>query len=786
MTVHQRTTDITIGRVRVNNPESAKKLSQKQKEWKAETLRRLGWQGKTNKQNETFNDMDIRTREVLENNLKNISQYRAKVEYLAGKSGKTFKRYQEMLSAFEELPTEERTPQKVEELKRAAQAYISHFEDEYSSSDKKDKNNLAKKSVCEDTVMELRKFEIARQFRDLASPPWDNVKSMKVASLKTALDISSLPKDKQRVEQLDGDTANPGFWINRDTGDKKQKTFIFKPSTSMGPDPRFPDNGEPSREALAGRVAEILNGDLGFRLPMPETQVISIGRESFPKEALDALKDRIGDKDSYVGSVQQFEQTAGSMHSLDRPGRGLVSTQSTQEMAIFDTITLNTDRHAGNFLVRNEGNEKQLVPIDHGLCFPPRSGADRITERMGDVSSNALMRLPGSHEKFTPESLESIRRLDPGAMAEALKQERETLEGAHPETSGTLSDDAIELSRRSAMFLKLAAPRLTPAAVQIGLSRFHAELFDPELDVDGFNALAGRIIDELETEQEALKEYCMMPREMRDTMDNDLLKAGWKGSHHTSDSVLRNMTVALKIWKMETKQSELRHDLDQRPIDMSKYTDEDLNKELERINRIFPATTMPTDGNGQRAVMEAWVEWQRLGSDEDNLKRLEGAMRLLGVSRKAQKNITDDLVKAVDYLQRGGALKDALENDQTDAMLFDIRKMIEYVEKLLPALPPGERHTTEQTLATTKARLEGNPDDNEKRQLYEDMKNTQDEAMESGRVRLLPRFDTLINRELDEEKKKWIKKQRGFVESYDIFSGYLELKNLDPQLADED
>ena len=142
----------------------------------------------------------------------------------------------------------------------------------------------------------------------------------------------------------------------------------------------------------------------------------------------------------------------------------------TAKIAILDTITLNMDRHGGNLMINDESGTPNLVPIDHGLTFPPAEARKELPERLGD-KHNALLGIASAYEPFSAEMLNSIAKIEPGKMVSALKQERGVVDAVHEGTAAKLDEEALETSRRSAMFLKLAAPVLAPAVVQIALGR---------------------------------------------------------------------------------------------------------------------------------------------------------------------------------------------------------------------------------------------------------------------------------------------------------------------------
>lgn len=72
-----------------------------------------------------------------------------------------------------------------------------------------------------------------------------------------------------------------------------------------------------------------------------------------------------------------MEMVVGGQHALwsDAPLKG-VSITLKRNMALFDAIVGNTDRHGANYFIkRNAKGEKRIIAIDHGLCFPiPQGG----------------------------------------------------------------------------------------------------------------------------------------------------------------------------------------------------------------------------------------------------------------------------------------------------------------------------------------------------------------------------------------------------------------------------
>lgn len=770
---------LVIGRARARRPRP-RVLQPTVLEWKTEALRRLGWQSRTDAQQDLFGGITETSERVLNAGMRGQGPHGATAtQPLLKGSGREFKDYHELRTTFE--GAQERTPEMVAELKAAAQRYIDHY-NQHDKRRQRDPKNIAKKDACEATIKEMRKFELAAQVQALGEPPWDSAQAMEAASVKTALDIASLPPGEQRAEALGGEHLSPAFWINRrDDEGKTKKAFIFKPEAPTD-QPGYPNNGEPAREALSARVTDMLNGALGLSLPVPETHVVSLGKESLPPEALNQLigDGFIKDQDSYVGSVQQFEATQGELRDMTSADRGRIPVRATQELAVLDTILLNTDRHPGNFLVKPDQNgTPQLVPIDQGLCFPTRGSESQIRDNIGGPH-NALLGLAGSHEPFTQEMQDALARLDPDALAGAMKQERGIVEDAHPSTQGAIADESIEMSRRSAMFLKRAAPRLTPASVQVAISRFQEELFDPELDMNGFDTLSDRIIGEMEQQQEALKEYFLMPPEMQDKMKDDLAANGWDvGKFRISGSVLSNPAHALKLWKTNTKKPDVSRDPSRRPLDIGPETP----AELEDIQRAFPKTTIPEAIDAQRVLLEDWRDWKRLNATPDMVRE---ACALVGIRGKRVQETCADVSKAVTCLRQAASVRQTLANDNTDETIVVIRNEVTYLETLLPTLSSASRMRVTQTVQRVRGLTDGDEPlaERDKSRLATAVSAARAEMLDEARTRVLQKIDTFLQGDAEEGNKYRMKKVKPAVTTYAVVYGYEELAKFDKALAD--
>ncbi|KAL0919181.1 hypothetical protein M5K25_011259 [Dendrobium thyrsiflorum] len=120
---------------------------------------------------------------------------------------------------------------------------------------------------------------------------------------------------------------------------------------------------------------------------------------------------------SKIASFQQFIP-----HDYDASDHGTSSfpVAAVHRIGILDVRIFNTDRHAGNLLVRKHengaakfGGQVELIPIDHGLCLP---------ETLDDPYFEWI-HWPQASIPFSNEELEYIANLDPVRDSDMLRME---------------------------------------------------------------------------------------------------------------------------------------------------------------------------------------------------------------------------------------------------------------------------------------------------------------------------------------------------------------------------
>jgi hypothetical protein len=162
--------------------------------------------------------------------------------------------------------------------------------------------------------------------------------------------------------------------------------------------------GSARREALA---YELDSQILGFDIVPPTVMVT----EKIPKyiREVKGLDDseRVGE---YETSVQlKLEGHSAWNYGIDNEGEfNAIPTSALADyykMAIFDSIVHNTDRHAGNILITDDGRAKA---IDNGLCFPIETAY--VRNQFRSIPFDSIVNEVGN--KLPEEVVDHLKKID--------------------------------------------------------------------------------------------------------------------------------------------------------------------------------------------------------------------------------------------------------------------------------------------------------------------------------------------------------------------------------------
>nr|GEW34592.1 phosphatidylinositol 4-kinase gamma 7-like [Tanacetum cinerariifolium] len=160
-------------------------------------------------------------------------------------------------------------------------------------------------------------------------------------------------------------------------------------------------------------AAYLLDHDNFARVPL--TSLVKITHSIFNvNDCVNGNKIQNNKGVSKIASLQQFVP-----HDFDASDHGSsrFPVADVHRIGILDVRIFNTDRHAGNLLVRKvadgEFGEVELIPIDHGLCLP---------ECLEDPYFEWI-HWPQASLPFSEDELEYIKNLDADHDSEMLRTE---------------------------------------------------------------------------------------------------------------------------------------------------------------------------------------------------------------------------------------------------------------------------------------------------------------------------------------------------------------------------
>ncbi|MBI1170159.1 hypothetical protein GC209_02065 [bacterium] len=363
-------------------------------------------------------------------------------------------------------------------MEKAARQLLAVFERRRTSNDTPfDRADTEIEAMAVEALRRAQMMKMTTEYETLGAPPWDPAKADIASELQAQLFFleGGIAQGKPNYEapRLGGDDgagASGSWWIERteaNTGDgtvpATKKKYIFKPgnveAVAIGGMP--PGSGAP-REVLAKRLDEMMSG-AGFSVGVSPTTLARIDSSQ-----LGSINEAGGgplQSGVQVGSMQQLAPSDGPLADKMQGTDGLafmksIDKRSFDDVAVFDMIFANLDRHAKNLLVLAdpETGRNTLVPIDHGSSLPdPEMLQLNRRSLMGGTNVLANPQLPQTAEPLGPEALEALDRLDPDAMVAEMKQARRDMEGRHKETEGTVTDAAIDAMGARIRFVKLAA-----------------------------------------------------------------------------------------------------------------------------------------------------------------------------------------------------------------------------------------------------------------------------------------------------------------------------------------
>lgn len=231
---------------------------------------------------------------------------------------------------------------------------------------------------------------------------------------------------KMGVEPLPVHGGLGGAYYFRNS--RGESVAIVKPTDEEPFAPNNPKGFVGKALGQPGLKRSVRVGETGFRevaaylldydhfANVPPTALVKITHSIFNvNDGVNVNKSHKGKTVSKIASFQQFIP-----HDFDASDHGTSSFPvfAVHRIGILDIRIFNTDRHAGNLLVRKldcvgSFGQVELIPIDHGLCLP---------ETLEDPYFEWI-HWPQASIPFSDDELEYIENLDPLRDCEMLRRE---------------------------------------------------------------------------------------------------------------------------------------------------------------------------------------------------------------------------------------------------------------------------------------------------------------------------------------------------------------------------
>ncbi len=432
-----------------------------------------------------------------------------------------------------------------------------------------------------DVLKRAQMMQLAEALEALGAPPWDQGTADRVSELQAQLfflesAISNGGASHEAPALGEGSKGTSGsWWIERPEtgpdGRSQKKTYIFKPAAlEDGIIAGVPKGSGAPREVMAKHLDDTMTG-AGFGVGVSPTTLAGIDSAN--------LSSRRPEDGPMLGSMQQLAPSDGSL--MDHLTGGTlaefsktVDKRNFDDIAVFDMIFGNVDRHAGNLLFKTdpETGKNLLVPIDHGTgLIDPDALQGNMSSLLSGRNIMANPKLEQAAQPMGDETLEALDRLDPDEMVRQMKRSRDDLSDRHEQTRGTISDEAIEAMGARVRFLKAAAKEVPVATLfqMLALGAKRIAEARPEDIPDLVQTLAreARALEDSMVAKDQLLDSLESSgvRQSMSAMTEEIKTLGWAWNLASSDIdewVARNGQLVARILKSRMVNPALQSEID--------------------------------------------------------------------------------------------------------------------------------------------------------------------------------------------------------------------------------
>lgn len=350
-------------------------------------------------------------------------------------------------------------------LETAAKAYLDDYKrraDEAQSKGKTfkpDDVTTTKRNAAQDALEQVRKLRAMRTLQAEAKSLPDEAKTQEEEAKVSRLRARMMVEAGGCRQLAPGESgASESFFLSDPT--TGEKGYIFKPADGeFDAGYGWKKGGGAPREVVLSAANEAFKSTLGLDCGVSTTTLVKVDSPS-------VATDRNGGKRERVGAIQNFVKSDGNMQAkLDSDSTFLdkVRAEDIEKVALLDFATLQMDRQASNLLVKDNGDgTASLVPIDAGNALPSRKAFEASRRMFGN---NAVLGGAEAKKPFSPEMQQHIQAMDAEKMVDAMRKSNQDMAAVDPQAATAVDEENLEITRRSILFLKKAAAKLTKAEI---------------------------------------------------------------------------------------------------------------------------------------------------------------------------------------------------------------------------------------------------------------------------------------------------------------------------------
>lgn len=538
-----------------------------------------------------------------------------------------------------------KSPDAIAKLTSTCEDYLKDIarQKESAKGDKVALTQIAEREkIAKQALQQARLLELSADYRSLGMPPWDEAKAEQAAELQMTFlfEEAAVKRGVDGVElglsPLGGEGGvNESYWIKRSEKGygkdaKSERLYIFKPGEfEDGSFYGMPKGHGAPREVLAKSMSDQM-ANFGFDIGVCPTTLASVDTS------------KLGGKDEggrTLGAMQALANNTGEFRSLrekkDVDLGQKIDSRNYGEIAVFDMLYFNMDRHGGNLLTGPEDPETgkvPLIPIDHGLGLPNKETLYMNTGRLLE-EQNTLMKdnVPQRNELLHEDVRANLKAMDPAEFVNGMRKSRDDLAKRHPETAGTVTDEALIMMERRASFMKFACDQLTVKQLNEA-NAIHAWDIQHATSDKDFQSIVEQVKRESGLRDEGRKVFAMWTAESNQKDKLQYLKPltdlGWctelSGDQDRKYWIDKNADMAAKIIRGQIPNPAAKKEISQR-IDMigdpglyDQITSLTVGEQLKVVRNKAPYEweILPT-GKDESALQE---RFNQLGGDDELAK----------------------------------------------------------------------------------------------------------------------------------------------------------------------